>query len=79
MSLAPRPAQRAPERGGRGGRAALTLPLGPAVPEGLERGLHVTAAARDRFRVPPEGFGLGGRLVSVDLRAAARVDRKSVV
>ena len=73
MSLAPRPAQRAPERGGRGGRAALTLPLGPAVPEGLERGLHVTAAARDRFRVPPEGFGLGGRLVSVDLRAAARV------
>src|SRR5690606_2480766 len=51
----------------------LLLPLAGSVPAGLARRLHVTGEARRRFPLPDDGFGLGGRLVRVDLAAAARL------
>ena len=67
----PRGAPRARGRPSLGG--TLLLPLAGSVPAGLARRLHVTGEARRRFPLPDDGFGLGGRLVRVDLAAAARL------
>ncbi|HEX7039265.1 MAG TPA: hypothetical protein VF202_04025 [Trueperaceae bacterium] len=62
------------DRGARSAQAGtLEVPLSPAVPRDLRRRLHVTRASRERYAVPADSFGLGGRLLRVDAASAARI------
>jgi len=57
----------------RAGLPVLPVRLSDAVPGGLVRRLHVTVAARRRYAVPEDGFGVAGRLLRVDLAGATRL------